>query len=58
VLGLAAGGILVGLAWPYVVGPLGADVGLALALSGGIALGIGGVLASWATRHASEAPSV
>ena len=58
VLGLASGGILVGLAWPYVVGPLGAEVGVTLALVGGIALGIGGILASWATRHASEEPSV
>ena len=58
VLGLVAGGILIGLAWPYVVGPLGADVGLTLALVGGIALGVGGVLASWATRHASVEPSV
>jgi hypothetical protein len=58
VLGLAAGGVLIGLAWPYVVGPLGADVGLTLALVGGIALGVGGILASWATRHASGEPPV
>lgn len=58
VLGLAAGGILVGLAWPYIVGPLGADVGVILALVGGIVLGAGGVLASWSTRHVSEDPSV
>jgi len=58
VLGLAAGGILVGLAWPYVVGPLGADVGVTAELVGGIALAIGGILASWATRHAAEEPSV
>ncbi|HEV8401408.1 MAG TPA: hypothetical protein VGQ31_00085, partial [Candidatus Limnocylindrales bacterium] len=58
VLGLAAGGIMVGLAWPYMVGPLGADIGLLAALVGGIALGIGGILASWATRHAPEEPSV
>jgi hypothetical protein len=58
VLGLAAGGILIGLAWPYVVGPLGADVGLTLALVGGIALGVGGILGSWATRHASAEPPV
>jgi hypothetical protein len=58
VLGLAAGGLLVGLAWPYIVGPLGADVGVIIMLVGGIALGLGGVLASWATRHASEEPSV
>ena len=58
VLGLVAGGILVGLAWPYIVGPLGADVGVILALVGGVILGAGGVLASWSTRHVSEGPSV
>ncbi len=58
VLGLSAGGILVGLAWPYVVGPLGADIGLILALVGGIALGVGGILATWATRHAPGESSV
>jgi hypothetical protein len=58
VLGLAAGGLLVGLAWPYIVGRLGADVGVILALIGGIALVVGGVIASWATRHVREEPSV
>ena len=28
ILGLVFGGLLLGLAWPYLVGPLGADVGL------------------------------
>jgi hypothetical protein len=58
VLGLAAGGILIGLAWPYVVGPLGADVGVTVIVLGGVALEIGGVVGSWATRHASEVPAV
>ncbi len=58
VLGLAAGSLLIGLAWPYVVGPLGADVGVMVAALGGLALVIGGVVASWATRHASVDPSV
>ena len=56
VLGLAAGGILIGLAWPYVVGPLGSDVGVTVIVLGGVALGIGGVVGSWATRHAVVGP--
>ena len=35
VLGLGFGGLLLGLAWPYLVGPLGADVGLTMVTLGG-----------------------
>ena len=52
VLGLVSGGLLVGLAWPYLVGRLGADVGVTVTALGGVALVIGGIVASWATRHA------
>ena len=52
VAGLALGGLLVGLAWPYLFGPLGADVGVTVTVLGGLALMIGGGVASWATRHA------
>ena len=31
VLGLALGGLLIGLTWPYAIGPLGADIGAMLA---------------------------
>ena len=58
VLGLAFGGLLIGLAWPYLVGPLGADVGLTLITLGGVALLIGGVVALWATRHVGAEPLV
>ena len=51
ILGLAMGGLLIGLVWPYVVGPLGADVGVLITALGGILLVIGGAVASWATRH-------
>ena len=48
---LALGSLLIGLAWPYQVGPLGADVGVLVVALGGLALAIGGVVATWATRH-------
>ena len=37
-LGFVFGGLLLGLAWPYLVGPLGADVGLTMTTLGGVAL--------------------
>lgn len=58
VLGLALGGLLIGLIWPYLVGPLGADVGVTVTALGGLALVIGGAVASWATRHAASDPLV
>ena len=58
VLGLAIGSLLVGLTWPYLVGPLGADVGVLIVTLGGSALVIGGVVASWATRHVTVEPLV
>ena len=51
-LGLALGGLLIGLTWPYAIGPLGADVGAMLATLGGLALVVGGGLALWSDRHA------
>ena len=58
ILGLVFGGLLLGLAWPYLVGPLGADVGLTLTALGAVALLIGGVVTLWATRHVVVEPVV
>jgi hypothetical protein len=58
VLGLASGGLLIGLIWPYAVGPLGADIGATVTVLGGVALLIGGAVASWATRHEETPPAV
>jgi hypothetical protein len=58
VLGLALGGLLVGLIWPYAIGPLGADIGAVIVGLGGLALVIGGALACRATRHSEADPLV
>ena len=58
VLGIAMGSLIIGLAWPYLVGRLGADVGVMVTALGGVALVIGGMAASWATRHAEADPGV
>ena len=58
VLGNALGSLIIGLVWPYLVGRLGADVGVTVTALGGLALVIGGVAASWATRHAEPNPGV
>ena len=47
-----------GLVWPYLIGPLGADVGVLVTALGGVALLIGGCVAVWATRHAEVEPAV
>ena len=58
VLGLALGGLLIGLTWPYAIGPLGAGIGAMLATLGGLALVVGGGLALWSDRHAGAGPAV
>jgi hypothetical protein len=58
VLGLGVGGLLVGLTWPYLFGPLGAGPGVLITSLGAVALLIGGGVASWATRHAEVEPAV
>jgi hypothetical protein len=58
VVGLGAGGLLIGLTWPYIFGPLGSDIGVLMVALGGVALVIGGGVASWATRHAGADPVV
>ena len=57
-LGLAFGGLQIGLVWPYLVGPLGADVGVTVTALGGLAPVIGGAVAAWATRHPESIPRV
>src|SRR4051794_13011319 len=58
VLPLALGSLLIGLVWPYEVGPLGADVGVLVVALGGLAMVTGGVVMAAASRHAGVDPLV
>ena len=58
VLGLLTGGLLVGLTWPYAIGPLGAEIGAMATFIGGLVLLGGGFVAIWATRHGEADPVV
>ena len=57
-VGLALGGVLVGLTWPYLFGPLGAGPGVLAIMVGGLMLGAAGVLDLVEARHAVIEPSV
>ncbi len=57
-VGLALGGVLVGLTWPYLFGPLGAGPGVLAILVGGVMLGAAGVLDLIEARHAPADPGV
>jgi hypothetical protein len=56
--GMALGVFVLGLLWPYVVGPLGASFGSLLDLIGAIVLVVAGVVATWRARHAGDAGAV
>lgn len=57
-VGLTLGGLLVGLTWPYLLGPLGAGPGVLAILAGGVVLGLAGVLDLVEARHAPPASAV
>jgi len=56
--GLILGGLLVGLTWPYLIGPLGAGPGVMAILVGGVMLVIAGILDLVEARHAEPGPVV
>jgi hypothetical protein len=58
VVGLGLGALLIGLAWPYVVGPLGAQIGVLIVMIGGATLVAGGALTTWASRHLEAGSTV
>jgi hypothetical protein len=57
-LGVALGSFVLGLAWPYVVGPLGAGPGALLAWVSGLVMFIAGTVSLLALRHAALPPDV
>ena len=58
VLPLVLGGLLLGLIWPYLVGPLRGQFGSVGVAVGGILLLVGGVLEIAGRRHAQDVPDV
>jgi hypothetical protein len=56
-LSLTMGALLIGVAWPYVVGPLGAGPGVILVAVGGLLLVTAGVTTGVIHRHADPRPS-
>ncbi len=48
---LGLGAFVVGLVWPYLIGPLGGAIGSALVGIGGIVAVVGGLLVVWHGRH-------
>jgi hypothetical protein len=58
VFGVALGAFVLGLAWPYVVGPLGAGPGAMLAWVSGVVMFIAGMVSLLVLRHAALPPDV
>jgi hypothetical protein len=58
VLGIALGSFVLGLAWPYVVGPLGAGPGALLAWVSGLVMFIAGSISLLVLRHAALSSDV
>lgn len=56
--GLAFGTFMLGIVWPYVVGPLGAGLGVLVEVVGALVLIVAGALATWRTRHEPDDAAV
>ncbi|MFL5777841.1 MAG: hypothetical protein ACJ761_02755 [Chloroflexota bacterium] len=56
--GLVLGSLVLGVLWPYLIGPLGAGVGVLTAAAGSVLLIAAGLGASWESRHSSHASPV
>jgi len=58
VLGIALGSLVIGLVWPYAVGPLGAGPGIVLLVVAAVLLVVGGVTSLAVNRHEPGPPPV
>ena len=58
VIGIALGSLLLGLAWPYAFGPLGAGVGIVLVVVSACLLLLAGLINTLVQRHAGSPPGV
>ena len=58
VVGIALGSLLLGLAWPYAFGPLGAGVGIVLVVVSACLLLLAGLVNTLVERHAGAPPGV
>ena len=56
--GLLLGVFCLGLVWPYLIGPLGAGIGVLVATVGAIVLTVAGLTSAWSDRHAPDERSV
>lgn len=57
-MGLMLGVFSLGLVWPYVIGPLGAGIGVMVVTVGALVLIAAGIASAWRDRHAARDPSV
>jgi hypothetical protein len=55
---LTLGVFVLGLAWPYAIGPLGGEIGVVITVVAGIVLVSTGLVGEWFTRHPQDAPPV
>jgi predicted membrane-bound spermidine synthase len=58
IAGLGLGALLLGLVWPYVFGPLGAQPGAFVSMAGALMLIGAGVASLVLDRHAGDRPVV
>lgn len=58
VVGLVLGAFSLGLVWPYLVGPLGAGIGVLVVTAGAVVLMATGIASVWRDRHAADDRSV
>lgn len=56
--GLLLGGFSLGLVWPYLIGPLGAGIGVLVVTVGALVLTVAGIASIWRDRHAATDRSV